>query len=730
MWQPDGAKVCSCCGYPLAGGGGQGTTGGTGNNPSGGWGGTPTGTGNGPSGGWGSMPEFSFDDDGPGTGNGGGTNGWGGTSTGTGNDPSGSGWGGTPTPSGTGNGPSSGGWGGTSTGTGNGPSGGWGGTSSGTGSGASGGGWSGGTMDSDNGTGSGRSGSGGHTGGGWGHGAGGSGGSGGRAGGRGALIAAAIAGVLLVGTVGGLLIHRIIVKDRQAVAAGSTAGASGSSSGTAGGTISGSASSSGQDQDDGKNSVIVINSPNSGTSGSQGSSGTSGNTGSSGTSGSGSSTTFGTGTAGSGSSSQRTASAPSGQNSQSASGQSNQNGQSASGQSGQNGANNSQNSQGAQNNQNSQNSGQNTAGQNAQNTSAPSFADRAEYGYAGTYVSASAQNLDIHAGSFSGEPYTAANNSLVYVDYAVEDGGTWYGHTVFCGLEGWVRMEDVLQVSRSDYSIGAGDQCFINNTYNEGIALRSGPDVSYDLLTRVPYGTEVAVEAFSGGWGKISWSGQTGWIKMQYLGQFYPELTYQVCTGGSPLGASASPSASGSALASVDDGTLLGAGSRQGGWMAVSAAGASGWVQVAYLKAVTDTQVTPAQQEAQQPPIVIVTQDSASIPAPQTGDTSFYLDGTPVGTDGYIIPDSSSRYLTQEDLDRMTLKGLCYAKNEIYARYGRGFKAQELQQYFGSRSWYRAIHTPSDDTDRMIVSQMNAYESYNKDLLWAEEQRRGTYSVK
>ena len=43
------------------------------------------------------------------------------------------------------------------------------------------------------------------------------------------------------------------------------------------------------------------------------------------------------------------------------------------------------------------------------------------------------------------------------------------------------------------------DDGLINNTYNEGIALRSGPDVSYDLLTRVPYGTEVAVEAFSGG---------------------------------------------------------------------------------------------------------------------------------------------------------------------------------------------------------------------------------------
>lgn len=96
--------------------------------------------------------------------------------------------------------------------------------------------------------------------------------------------------------------------------------------------------------------------------------------------------------------------------------------------------------------------------------------------------------------------------------------------------------------------------------------------------------------------------------------------------------------------------------------------------------------------------------------------------------DGYLLPQSRNSYLSEEDLSNLTLKGLCYAKNEIYARHGRKFKAQELQDYFDRQVWYFASLEASDETDQKIVSQMNEFESFNKDVLAEAEAELGGYS--
>lgn len=46
----------------------------------------------------------------------------------------------------------------------------------------------------------------------------------------------------------------------------------------------------------------------------------------------------------------------------------------------------------------------------------------------------------------------------------------------------------------------------------------------------------------------------------------------------------------------------------------------------------------------------------------------------------YIIPDSSTRLLTAADLNGLSKNELRLARNEIFARYGRRFKDQELQE--------------------------------------------------
>ena len=73
----------------------------------------------------------------------------------------------------------------------------------------------------------------------------------------------------------------------------------------------------------------------------------------------------------------------------------------------------------------------------------------------------------------------------------------------------------------------------------------------------------------------------------------------------------------------------------------------------------------------------------------------------------YIIPESDSRKLTEDDLEDLTPKELSYARNEIYARHGRRFQSNELQEYFDSKEWYE-IDDSFDDHDLQGVERSNA----------------------
>ena len=83
----------------------------------------------------------------------------------------------------------------------------------------------------------------------------------------------------------------------------------------------------------------------------------------------------------------------------------------------------------------------------------------------------------------------------------------------------------------------------------------------------------------------------------------------------------------------------------------------------------------------------------------------------------YILPDSNSRYLTESDIQYLSIREINYAKNEIYARHGRRFQSQELQNYFNSKSWYRGTIEPSD----FQQSVLNDYEKKNAELLSKRE---------
>ncbi len=92
---------------------------------------------------------------------------------------------------------------------------------------------------------------------------------------------------------------------------------------------------------------------------------------------------------------------------------------------------------------------------------------------------------------------------------------------------------------------------------------------------------------------------------------------------------------------------------------------------------------------------------------------------------GYILPHSSWAYLSREEIADMPLQVVCYAKNEIYARNGRRFVSNELQQYFDQQYWYSGIYAPEQFTPDML----NAYETANVGLLDSREAELGTYAL-
>lgn len=83
----------------------------------------------------------------------------------------------------------------------------------------------------------------------------------------------------------------------------------------------------------------------------------------------------------------------------------------------------------------------------------------------------------------------------------------------------------------------------------------------------------------------------------------------------------------------------------------------------------------------------------------------------------YILEESSSKYLTEADIQGLTIQQLNYAKNEIYARHGRKFDSNELRAYFNSKSWYKGIYEPADFDANYSAKVLSDLEKKNAEFL-------------
>lgn len=86
----------------------------------------------------------------------------------------------------------------------------------------------------------------------------------------------------------------------------------------------------------------------------------------------------------------------------------------------------------------------------------------------------------------------------------------------------------------------------------------------------------------------------------------------------------------------------------------------------------------------------------------------------------YLLPDVDSRYLSREEISRLSKEELRLARNEVYARHGRMFNSADLQNYFNKKSWYQGRIPANQFSD----SVFNDYERKNLDLIREIEDNR------
>lgn len=89
--------------------------------------------------------------------------------------------------------------------------------------------------------------------------------------------------------------------------------------------------------------------------------------------------------------------------------------------------------------------------------------------------------------------------------------------------------------------------------------------------------------------------------------------------------------------------------------------------------------------------------------------------------EGFIFADSDRRLLSEEEVEALSQEEMRIARNELYARKGRRFQSEDLQNYFDSQEWYNGTIEPGD----FVESNLNAYETYNRDLILRIEQAKG-----
>lgn len=349
--------------------------------------------------------------------------------------------------------------------------------------------------------------------------------------------------------------------------------------------------------------------------------------------------------------------------------------------------------------------------------------------YYGTYVVKNGQSLIVAAGEEKDQtdtPRQIGAKSLLYIDEVRrgQDGEGLVGYGAYFGLQLRVPLDKLEKISENDYAIYVGDSCVISESWSQ-VTLNQEPRQDSETIAVSLYqGEALQVMDVRNGYMKTRTpEGVYGWVDGNYVTKLMVDIPYRmVCDESSgqaviPFYLEIPGSADvvlGEADGSIGDGSVVWFENFSDGWGQAILEGTEVWMNMVNAVPVSQTE-----------PRNIV--DYQIYETEPEGRTDFYVDGRSVGPEEYIIPQAQYRYLEESDLSALTLKGISYAKNELYAKYGRQFESQELTEYMATKSWYVPRYEPRT-YDSYIEGLMNEYERKNVELLYNREAALGMYS--
>lgn len=142
-------------------------------------------------------------------------------------------------------------------------------------------------------------------------------------------------------------------------------------------------------------------------------------------------------------------------------------------------------------------------------------------------------------------------------------------------------------------------------------------------------------------------------------------------------------------------------------------------------QAYDDTYVSEEQGEVTEETVVtdeaLPEEEVGTGTAQETAEETEEVQDEDLTTGDYIIEGSDSRYISTSELEGLSAEELSYARNEIYARHGRKFKDEGLQNYFNSKDWYVGTIAPDDFSEGML----NDYEIKNAETILSYEKSKG-----
>ncbi|MGI6722699.1 MAG: YARHG domain-containing protein [Anaerovoracaceae bacterium] len=97
--------------------------------------------------------------------------------------------------------------------------------------------------------------------------------------------------------------------------------------------------------------------------------------------------------------------------------------------------------------------------------------------------------------------------------------------------------------------------------------------------------------------------------------------------------------------------------------------------------------------------------------------THYYYNDSYSGSDYYILPNSDTEYLDEDDLAGLSSRELTLARNEIYARHGYKFSTDWIYNYFAGQDWY----IPTYSKDEFNENWLSSIEARNVQFILAHE---------